>query len=1159
MLAFSLLGSFRIETDEGPLITALPRRCVSLLGYVLLHRPERIYRERLAAALWPDVGDTEARGKLRRHLYLIGQAVPQAKRDDWFISDTTTIGWNPAVVATTDIELLREAVRAERWETAVRHYRGELLTECDDEWLIDERERFRDLHVTSLERLALAERAAGSFTAAIAAARELLRLEPWREAVVRVLMEARYAIGDRAGALADYERFSARLRDDLDVEPMPETTALYADMIRRTASVTLAAPAPAATVRTPGAMPFVGRDAQLETLREAWSRARQRRGGLAFVGGESGVGKTRLVEELATHAAVSGGAVLRGGTTFIETGPYQALVEALRSATSLADVASGAPWRPALATMLPELHRAAADVPALLGPEAERSRLFEAVVAALASLATARPLLVVLEDLHWAGSGTVALLAHVARRVVHEPIAIVATYRDDDLPRAHPLRDLRRQLGREGTACVVSLGPLTARDVERFFALRFGDAAPPALAARYHAATEGLPLFLVEILAEVTNDRTLPVVPATDLPQSLAATIERRLHDLSPAGRAAMEIAAVIGAGFDLELVAEASGWSDAETVRNVGDLIERHLVRELPGSGAGYAFAHAFYRENAYARIPPAKRRERHAHVARALAELYPGRLLELAPELARHYEEAGDRARAILHLGASARRASGLLANEDVLAYAERALALEPTPASELELRLLREEAFRRSGQRPGQRIELERASALSQKLGDRDAEFEVIHRRIALAHAMGERELERTEIVRAAELGERPGSAWLAKLALARGKHYSRMSAHRAARENLELAARRFEAVRDARGAFESYLGLAEVERICQSLEAVERCFEAAERQLSGCDDSRALVMRLYEERANFAFFRQRYTEAEAWSQRFCEAAEATGDVASRARAYMLLGSAAAWCFDIARARSHLAQAAQLFDAIGDRHHVYAVGYEFGLLAVWLGDLDEAILRFTRANSEAEALGYAYGRAACSISLGHACSLAGDAARAEDQARRAIELAKSLDAESLLAPGLVNLGIALVQGGRLHDAEAPLVEGCRLGESAGRADLVAEASSFLACVYAGTGRSEAALAAANEMLRLMDTISPTLRSGGRYWTVSQALARAGHPAEAAAALAQGREVVRAQLERIPDEVSRQTFGSLPAHRALLDGAHELASADAYRTVLA
>jgi DNA-binding SARP family transcriptional activator len=1157
MLAFSLLGSFRIETGDGPLVTALPRRCVSLVGYILLHRPERIYRERLAAALWPDDSDAEARGKLRRHLYLIGQAVPQAKRDDWLVFEGATVAWNPAVAATTDVELLREAVRAERWQAAVQHYRGELLAECDDEWLVDERERCRDAHVTALERLALTERAAGSFTAAIAAARELLRLEPWREAVVRVVMEARLAQGDRAGALAEYERFSARLRDDLDVEPMPETTALYADIVRRTASAALAAPAPVAAA--PSAMPFVGRDAQLETLREAWSRAQQQRGGLAFVGGESGVGKTRLVDELAAHAVASGGAVVRGGTTFIETSPYQALVEALRSAASLAEVADGAAWRPALATILPELQRAAANAPALLGPEAERSRLFEAVVAGLASLAAARPLLVVLEDLHWAGSGTVALLAHVARRVVHERIAILATYRDDDLPRAHPLRDLRRQLGREGTACVVSLGPLGGRDVERFFALRFGAAVPPALSARYHAATEGLPLFLAEILAGVTNDGALPEIPAPDLPQSLAATIERRLHDLSPAGRAAMDIAAVIGAGFDLELVAEASGWSDAETLRNVGDLIERHVVRELPGSGAGYAFAHAFYRENAYAQIPPAKRRERHAHVARALAELYPSRLLELAPELARHYEEAGDRTRAILHLGASARRASGLFANEDVLAYTERALALEPTPESELELRLLREEACRRSGLRAGQRTELERASVLAETLGDRDAEFDVIHRRIALAHAIGERELERTEIVRAAALGERPGSAWLAKLALARGKHYSRISAHRAARENLELAAHLFEAVGDARGAFESYLGLAELERICESLEAVERCFEAAERQLSGCDDSRALVMRLYEERANFAFFRQRYTEAEAWSRRFCETAEATGDVASRARAYMLLGSASAWCFDIVRARNHLAQAAQLFEAIGDRHHVYAVGYEFGLLAVWLGDLDEANLRFTRANSEAEVLGYAYGRAACSISLSHAWSLAGDARRAEEQAQRAIELAKHLDAESLLAPGLVNLGIALVQRGLPHDAEAALLEGCRLGERAGRADLVAEASSFLAGVYAGTGRPQAALAAANQMLRLMATISPTLRSGGRYWTVSQALLRAGRPGEAQAALAQGRDVVRAQLERIPDEVSRRTFGSLPAHRALLDEAHDFAGTDAYRTVLA
>ncbi len=1161
MVAFSLLGSFGIKVDGSPLVSGLPRRCVSLVGYILLRRQERVYRERLAAALWPDVGDAEARGKLRRHLYLVGQAIPRSRSENWFAFDATTVGWNPAVAATTDVELLQAAARLEQWSEAVGHYRGELLAECDDEWLIDERERFRDAHVTNLERLAAHERSTGCNAAAVAAAQELLRLEPWREVAVRVLMETRHAMGDRAGALAEYERFSQRLRDDLDVEPMPETTALYRDLVQRVVHVPLQASPEAPCAPAVAAAPFVGREAQLETLRETWSRALQKRGSLAFVGGESGIGKSRLVEELATCVIADGGAVLRGGTTYIETSPYQALVEALRSSQKLANEAEPTRWRAPLRTILPELSSGNDGAPASLGPEAERSRLFEAVVAAFQALAASQPLLVILEDLHWAGSGTIALLAHVARRIGRDRISVVATHREDDLPRGHPLRDLRRQLAREGTASIVSLGALTPREVERFFTLRFGDAAEVTISSRYYAATDGLPLFLVELLKDVDGYDLLPSVLPSALPQTLAVTIERRLASLSEAALAALELAAVIGAGFDLELIAEATGWTEAETTRHVGDLIEKHLVRELPGSGAAYAFAHAFYREDAYARIPAVKRRQRHARVARALAELYPERLGELAPELARHYEEAGDGPKAVGHLVVSAARASEIFANEDALAYAARAIALQPCVKDELGLRLLREEAHRRLGVREGQRAELEQAQALAlaDSLPDRDTLFEILQRRIALAHAIGDRTAERLEIERAERLAEPSAPAWAAKLALARGKHHLRVSAHRDARESLERAARGFETLGDARGVFESYITLAELERIAEDHPAVEARFLRAERELAAFHDSRALVMRLYEERANFALVARRFLEVDAWANRFLETADATGDVAGRARAFRQLGSAAAWRLDVVAARTHLGRAAELFEALQDRYQVYAVGFEFGMLAVWLGHIDEALIRFERAMQAAQELQYTFGLAACFISLSHARSLACDFAGAEANAHRAIELARSVGADSLLAPALNNLGIALVGRGLSLEAETPLLESARLAERTGRSDIGADAQAYLALMYAMRNEAPAALAAARKAQRLMDDIPHALRSGNHYWVIARALRRVGDLAGATLASGEGHQLVMKQLDSIPDEESRRAFAALPAHRAILGFEAERSNSDVFRTVYA
>ncbi len=200
-------------------------------------------------------------------------------------------------------------------------------------------------------------------------------------------------------------------------------------------------------------LPFTGREGPLQALMQAWSRAVRGRGNLIAIGGEAGLGKTRLIEEFAKRVEAGGGSAFIGETSFIEAAPYQPFVDVLRKAAPRIEAAGlERIWLDALATLLPERigddETRAPSAP--LDAPAERRRLFEAIVAALALLANQAPVLLVIEDLHWAGAGTISLLEHLARRLAEARVLIVATYREEETLRSHPLRELRRRLQKEG-------------------------------------------------------------------------------------------------------------------------------------------------------------------------------------------------------------------------------------------------------------------------------------------------------------------------------------------------------------------------------------------------------------------------------------------------------------------------------------------------------------------------------------------------------------------------------------------------------------------------------------------------------------------------------------------------------------------------------------
>ncbi|MEA2663985.1 MAG: hypothetical protein QOI11_929, partial [Candidatus Eremiobacteraeota bacterium] len=645
MIAIRLFGVPSVAHGEVPLALAAPQRALALLGYLATRPGEVVPREHLAALLWPDTPEAAGRANLRRHVHLLTRALP-AGAEPWLLVSASTLAWNARAPAWVDVVAFERAVRTgSELERAVALQSADFMLGFDDDWVVERRLRLRQLQLDTLDGLltrALGER---DDALAIAYAQAMLRCDPWREDAVRHLIRLRRQGGDRAGALIEYERFAARLRAEIDVDPMPETVAEYEDALLEGP----AHPARSGPVRPEPAtrfeLPFVGRQIELEALESALGRAARGHGRLVLVGGEAGAGKSRLLAEFGAYAQRQGVLCLQGATPIVEASPYQVVAETIGAALEALETAVIEPiWLAALAGIVPEIARRHRALPALpeLDPERERRRLFEAIAVVLTRLAATRPLLVELEDLHWAGPATIALLEDLARNLASRRILIVATYREEELERGHPLRTFRRRLLREGLVERLAVGPLALREVEAALAPFVPEAERAELARDLHARTDGNPFFL----GELVRDRLERAGDGRrdETPPALHETIHARLGRLSDGARALTAIAAVIGRAFDVDLVAAIGGWRERELLDALDELVERGIVREVGAAGSDYAFAHHLIQTTAYAQTAPAQRSRRHRRVAQALLDLYPQRADELAIEIAHHFEAGGE-----------------------------------------------------------------------------------------------------------------------------------------------------------------------------------------------------------------------------------------------------------------------------------------------------------------------------------------------------------------------------------------------------------------------------------------------------------------------------------------------------------------------------------
>lgn len=1141
LLEIHLLGQPRFAFGRDPFKFASLPKALPLLAYLALHRQRPISREKAAFTLWEDDSEDGARANLRRHLYHMQRALPPTPPDTpWIIADAESIQWNPAANASLDVgDFERLAASQSSAAEAVEIYGGELLDGFYDEWLYPERDRLGNLYVSLLSDLVLRCRGERDLGRAAAYAQRILTHDPWREDTIRQLMAVRYEAGDRAGALAVYQQFDRRLREEMNVDPMPETASLR-DIILRDEPLPAIAGSSSVASDAAGSplLPFVGRESEIDQLRMLWSRAARGRGCVVLIGGEAGIGKSRLAAEFALIAEAQGARVMTGATAYPESTPFQAIAEALRSAAPLlSSLTVPTIWLGVAAQAVPELRARIADLPTppKVEPERERARLFEAFSTCLEALATPRPLVVVLEDMHWAGQASIAALEFLGRRLSKHAVLVIATYREEEAPRAHPLRRMRRALQEEHILSTVTPRHLGREAVTNLMSRTPSLAARPAeFADVLLERSAGNPLFLNEVIRAFSEQKGFD---SAQPPSSATQAIAMRVARLPETSRMLAEVAAIVGQGFDVDLVRDVTGWNENEVLDALSDLIDRHIVKDTGGrSGYAYAFAHHVVQSTIYAGVPEDIRVRRHRRVARVLGESFTDRPGRFAADVARHFDlgkEPDNAAAAYLEAG---RQANDVYAYDEALAFIKKALELATDSGNRREALSIRETIGAKRGDRGAQLADLESLARMAAESGDVRFACDVLRRRALLARAVGEREEERSLAEEFFSLAKASGDPRaLADSLIALAAYWALTGDHAGGKRAAEDALGLYRRTDDATGQIEARCRLIEFASEGGGFEAALAMLTEVRESAQAAGNQR-LIARAFTSATHAAIVDQRYAACRELALEARELYRTIGDREGEADVIVRQAQAAARLSMLDEARGCYEEAAAIYEAIGKRLGAAAVLANGGIFSVRLGLLDKAEASLSAALEQFRALKDVRGQTACGVNISYVRLLRGDAAEAKRLAADALQLARSMPHAAYEAAALANLGLAERDLGDLTSAiehmEAGLAIRQRLSEPVDFADDLAH----LAFVFVLAGKNDSAKKLLDELTATPDaTSSMVFMPQYAYWVAAQAYRALGERKRTKMMLNRAHDVVTEQAAAITSAADRRSFLAL------------------------
>ncbi len=766
MLEVRLLGTFELRLDGDP-VEIPSRPAQTLTAYLFLNPGVQHRRERLAGLLWPDSDESNARSNLRHTLWRIRKVIGEEhiESDKITVSLPSSDAYWMDVAAIES--LAEDEAPLEALMEGLTDYQGDLLPGFYDEWVILERDRIRGLYEKKVQALLNRLLADERWDDVDDWAERWIAQGQTPEPAYRALMRAHAARGDQAGVASAYRRCERAMREALDVEPSEETRALYEQLSqdagrapRRAAEIPAVQPvaeppgflATDADADLEAATEFAGRQLELAQLEQHFQSAAEGDGRVAFVVGDAGRGKTALLTEFSRRImTLDPVPLIAAGVCNVYTGigdPYLPFREVLAMLTGDVEAQwlAGAIsleharrlWRfapravNALLDHGPDLVDSFIPGDALLtriasfedsgngslarlsGLRSRKSvlqgdssphqnRIFEEYTNVVLTLSAEAPVVLILDDLHWADVSSVSLLFHLSRRIEGHRVFIVGAYRPEDVlgrseEDSHPLVNVLSELKRRFGEIHLDLDRLDTPAAQSFVNDLL-DSEPNDLDDAFRQelvrTTGGHALFVLELLQEMkqrgdlVQDPTGKWMAAPELrwdlmPARIEGVIERRVNRLDDQLREALSVASVEGETFTVEVVARVLELDPRALLHRVSGELERdhrlaveYGVVNLDGQRISqYRFRHNLIQKYLYQQLGESERGYLHEAVGNELEALYARRPEDVAVQLARHYRESGNREKTIRYLTAAGGRALRVAAYEEAIGHLSQAL---------------------------------------------------------------------------------------------------------------------------------------------------------------------------------------------------------------------------------------------------------------------------------------------------------------------------------------------------------------------------------------------------------------------------------------------------------------------------------------------------
>jgi len=683
MLYVSLLGEQAI-TGGTTSDRASSSRAVALVAFLAVHAGSPQTRQRIAGLFWPDSTDAQALTNLRRELHHLRQVLGD---EPSLVVTSRDLCWCDTATCRVDVRVFDVERKAtlnaaankdddgilEHAAIAVSQYRGDLLPGAYDDWVLDARSEIERQCVDMCDLLCEARTRRGDLTGAADATRRRIQLQPLEETGYRTLIQLQADLGDRAGGVSTYHHCASVLERELGISPAPATQRVFQRLV---AHAEAAGARQEPTERPTGrsglvATQLLGRWHELALLQDLWRSAVGGGPAVAVVRGGAGVGKTRLVTEIADLARQQGAVVATsqcfGSSGRLALAPVADWLRhpAVQAAKATLDPA----WRAEVDRLVPSGERGAERS----GPRAmvdawQRLRFFEGLARAL--LAVDRPMLLVVDNMQWCDQETLSFLTFCLGLASDAQLLVAATLRNDSLDEDPVLLEWTDRIRATGMLAELSLSPFETADTARLAEAISGRPVAEADADLLQAMTGGFPLYVIEA-ARSTADPAGEPLPAGDL----KAVLRSRLGQATPAARQVAELASAVGTDFTLDLLTEASDLEADVVVRAVDELWRRRIMQEFRD---GYDFSHDLLREAAYAEVSPPKRWLLHRRIAQGLELLHADETDMVSARLAEQYARGGRADRALAYYQRAADVAAGMFAHNEAIRLHKEALVI-------------------------------------------------------------------------------------------------------------------------------------------------------------------------------------------------------------------------------------------------------------------------------------------------------------------------------------------------------------------------------------------------------------------------------------------------------------------------------------------------